>query len=80
MKSTYTAEYQKMLAKIVAARKAAGITQAMLAQRIGRPQSFISKIENGERRLDLIEFLEIARQIGLSPSEVLEDGQIGINK
>jgi transcriptional regulator with XRE-family HTH domain len=80
MKSTYTAEYQKMLAKIVAARKAAGVTQAMLAQRIGRPQSFISKIENGERRLDLIEFLEITRQIGLSPSEVLEDGQIGINK
>lgn len=45
-------------------REAAGLTQAELAARLGRPQSFVSKYESGERRLDVVEFLEVASGIG----------------
>jgi len=42
-----------------------------LAERLGRPQSYVSKIERGERGLDVIEFLEIAKVIGFDPVEFL---------
>lgn len=42
------------------AREAAGITQAELAKRLNRPQSFVSKYESAERRLDFVEFLDVA--------------------
>jgi transcriptional regulator with XRE-family HTH domain len=45
----------------------AGLTQADLASRIGRDQSHISLIEGSQRRLDLVEFHEIARAIGADP-------------
>lgn len=50
---------------LIAARKAAGLSQEMLAQRIGRPQSFVAKVERGERTLDAVEFVAIARMLGL---------------
>ena len=49
-----------------AARKHAGLSQADVAQQLGKPQSFVSKYERGERRLDVIEFLEIAKIVGLN--------------
>lgn len=53
------------LAQLVAeAREAAGLTQAGLAARLRRPQSFVSKVESGERRLDVVELLEVADGIG----------------
>jgi transcriptional regulator with XRE-family HTH domain len=48
-------------------RKNAGVTEEEVAERLNRHQSFVSKYENGERRLDLIEFLEIAEAIGFDP-------------
>ncbi|MBV8130637.1 MAG: helix-turn-helix transcriptional regulator [Planctomycetaceae bacterium] len=57
---------------MVEARKACGLTQAMLAQKLSRPQSFVSKYERGERRLDLVEFLEIARAIGIDALEFIK--------
>jgi transcriptional regulator with XRE-family HTH domain len=56
----------------VEARKGAGLTQNDLARRLSRPQSFVSKFERGERRLDVIEFLDVAQAIGISAPEVLE--------
>ena len=53
------------------ARKAARLTQAELAARLERPQSFVSKYERGERRLDVVEFGEVARAIGLDPVRFL---------
>lgn len=73
MKSTYTEVYQALLVRIIAARKEANLTQAELARRLSRPQSFISKIETGERRIDVVEFIEIARHIPLDPAEVVEE-------
>lgn len=48
-------------------RKKAGVTQEEVAERLNRHQSFVSKYENGERRVDLIEFLDIAEAIGFDP-------------
>jgi transcriptional regulator with XRE-family HTH domain len=72
MKSTYTEAYQNLLVEIVAARKASGMTQAELAAGLGRPQSYVSKIETGERRVDVVELVEIAKRINLDVSSVLE--------
>lgn len=52
-------------------RKAAGLTQVELARRLRKPQSFIAKYETGERRLDVVEFLEIVIKIGGDPMEII---------
>ncbi len=51
-------------------RKDAGLTQAELAQRLSRPQPMISHIERGERRVDMLEFCEIAWAMGLNPEDL----------
>jgi transcriptional regulator with XRE-family HTH domain len=55
-KSIYSDEYQVVLDQLVAMRKAAGLTQRDLARKLGREHSFVSRIEKGERRLDVVEF------------------------
>lgn len=50
-----------------AARLATELSQADLARRLGKPQSFVSKIETGERSLNVVEFAIIARAIGVNP-------------
>jgi len=57
---------------LVKARKQAGLTQATVAARLGRPQSFVAKYEVGERRLDVIEFLEVAKAIGFKAGRLLD--------
>ena len=52
-------------------RIAAGLTQAHLAGRLNRPQSFVAKYEGGERRLDVVEFMEVAEAIGFDPAEFI---------
>ncbi len=47
-------------------RQEANLTQSALARKLRRPQSYVSKIESGERRLDLIELREICRALGIS--------------
>ena len=49
---------------LVEARKTYGLTQRELAARVGKPPSFIAKIEVGERRLDVVRFIALARAIG----------------
>lgn len=50
-------------------RQQAGLTQQELARRLDKPQSYISKYENGERRLDYLELREICSQLGYSVEE-----------
>lgn len=71
MKSVYRKEYRALIEGLVTARKKKGITQQELAKKLGKPQSYVSKFENGERRLDVIEFVEIIKAIGLSPKMAL---------
>ncbi|MCW5651752.1 MAG: helix-turn-helix transcriptional regulator [Ramlibacter sp.] len=54
--SPYSVRYEEFLAALGAAREQAGLTQAELAARLNKPQSYVSKCESGERRLDVIEF------------------------
>nr|WP_208407413.1 helix-turn-helix transcriptional regulator [Amycolatopsis granulosa] len=52
-------------------RKEAGLTQVQVAERLGVPQSFVSKYETGERRLDVIELIKVCRTLGIAPIEVI---------
>jgi len=56
--------YGRLREKLKAARMEAGLTQAQVAHLVGRPQSFVSKIEVGERRVDFIEMQVFARVYG----------------
>lgn len=66
-KSVFSDAYAIFLRALVAARKDAGVSQVELARRVGRDQPFISLVENGVRRVDLIEFYVLARGIGVDP-------------
>ena len=71
-KPIHTATQERFLALLKGARKAAGLTQAQVAGRLKKPQSFVTKYENGERRLDVLEFLSVA---GGSGYRVRGDGR-----
>lgn len=66
-KSQFSDAYAAFLRVLVAARKEAGVSQVELARRVGRDQPFISLVERGVRRVDLIEFFALARGIGADP-------------
>ena len=70
--SVFTKRYDQFRQLLIQARKAAGMTQIELAAKLSRPQSFVSKFERGERRLDVIEFLDIARALGFDPAHFLK--------
>ena len=67
-KSVFTDAYSELLALLVETRKAAGVTQVELARRLNRPQPFVSYLERGERRIDVIEFCVISQALGVDPS------------
>jgi len=64
---------------LVQARKDAGLTQTELSSRLNRPQSFVSKYERGERRLDVIEFAQVFRALGVDPIKFLAKFYRGIS-
>ena len=71
MKSLRSREHQQLCRGIAQARENAGLTQRELAIRLKRAHSFVGKIESGERRLDVVEFVEIARALKLDAAELL---------
>jgi transcriptional regulator with XRE-family HTH domain len=56
---------------MVGARKAAGLTQHALALRLKKPQSFVAKYEGGERRVDVVEFIAVARALDMDPLKLM---------
>ena len=79
-KSITSQEYRTFLRQLRLARKRSGLNQIELAARIGETQSFVSKCERGERRLDVMELRVFCRAFGISMSafiEALEDGLVG---
>lgn len=72
-KSVHTQASRLLCELMVEARTEAGLTQRMLAARLGKPQSFVAKYETGERRLDVIEFLAVARAMETDPVELVRE-------
>ena len=76
-KSIYSSEYQRLCSLLRQLRHEAGLTQVQVAARLGVPQSFVSKYESGERRLDVVELGHVAGALEATVREVLDqlDGQ-----
>lgn len=60
-KSVYNDDYKKLIERLKQARLDAGLSQQVVASKLGKPQSYISKVESGERRVDIIEVKEFAK-------------------
>lgn len=63
MKTLHSARGFELRQRLRAAREEAGITQNDLAAKLDKPQSFVSKYETGERRLDVIEFVDVCQAL-----------------
>ena len=61
----HESRYKQLIEALAEARRNAGVTQTELAAKLGRRQQFVSKYESGERRLDVVEFTDICRSLGL---------------
>jgi transcriptional regulator with XRE-family HTH domain len=70
-KTIHTERHRRLRALLVAERKAAGLTQTAVAERLGKPPSYVAKYELGDRRLDVLEYLDVAVAIGFDPSKPL---------
>lgn len=66
MRNVHSPRYQRFLQKLREARQQAGLTQVQVAKALGKPQTFVSKCELGERRLDLVEVEDFAAVYGLT--------------
>ena len=71
-KSIYTREYAAMLRLLREAREQAEITQVDLAKKLDQTQSFVSKIERGERRLDIVQLRTICQVLGLTLADFVQ--------
>jgi transcriptional regulator with XRE-family HTH domain len=71
-RSIHSTPYVVLREHLTAARIAAPLTQEELAAKLGRPQSYVAKYETGDRRLDVVEFLEVCTSIGIDPAIVID--------
>jgi transcriptional regulator with XRE-family HTH domain len=72
-KSLYSERWEQLLEIMKRTRKEHGLTQSQLATRLGRPQSLIAKIESGERKLDVCQFLDYVEAIGTDPVILIQE-------
>lgn len=70
--------YQRLLDQLREARVLKGWSQQHLGQLLNRRQQFVSKFESGERKLDVVEFLDIARQLGTDPISLLRSAGLAV--
>lgn len=68
-RSIHSSYYQHLCRMLVEERKGRGLTQVEVAQRLKQPQSYVSKYESGERKVSIIDLIEIARAIGFDPGK-----------
>jgi ribosome-binding protein aMBF1 (putative translation factor) len=67
MKSGSSEVYEQFSQLLIEERRKSGLSQQEVADRLGRPQTYVSKCERGARRMDVIEFLEISDVVGFDP-------------
>lgn len=72
-KSISSPAYAHLRSILIDARRQAGLNQSDLADVLGKPQSYVSKYETGERRLDVLELITVAQAIGIDPVKVVKD-------
>ena len=70
-KSIYSKQQELLCELLIEARLEAGLTQQEVADALGHSQSYVAKIEGGERRLDVIEFIDLCGRIDTNPIEVM---------
>jgi transcriptional regulator with XRE-family HTH domain len=73
LKQLRSAKHRALIAVIVARREAAGLTQRQLTAKLKRSNSFVWKLEAGERQLNVLEFMEIAKVLGVKASTLMEE-------
>jgi transcriptional regulator with XRE-family HTH domain len=71
LKQLRSAKHRALITVIVATREAAGLTQRQLAAKLKRSNSFVWKLEAGERQLNVLEFIEIAKILGVKASTLI---------
>jgi ribosome-binding protein aMBF1 (putative translation factor) len=71
-KTLGSARHKLLVDLIVAKREAAGLTQAQLAEKLSEYQSFVARLESGQRRIDVIEFIEISRVLNFDSAKALK--------
>ena len=71
-KTLGSARHKALVDFLIAKREAAGMTQAELAEKMVEYQSLIARLESGQRRIDLVEFLEIAAILGFDPTKAIK--------
>lgn len=64
-------QYQRFRDLITEARRSAGLTQVEVAARLKQNQSYVSKYESGVRRLDVVEYIQVAKAVGIDPAELI---------
>jgi transcriptional regulator with XRE-family HTH domain len=67
-----TKRHKRLIEVLIAERKAASIRQVQLAKQLKRSQTWIARIESGGRRIDVVEFLELAEAIGFNAPKLIE--------
>jgi transcriptional regulator with XRE-family HTH domain len=70
-KTLRSKRYKALIGLLVARRQAAGMTQSDLAARLGKSQSFVARLESGQRRISVVEFMMLAKILRFDPYKVI---------
>jgi predicted transcriptional regulator len=72
VKTIYQEPYLRLVQALVQARKNAGLTQTQVAEKLAKPQSYIAKVEGTDRKLDVMEFVELCEVINQDPCTLIQ--------
>jgi len=72
-KTLESKRHKALIAILIEKREAIGMKQAEVADKLGEYQSFVARVESGQRRVDVIEFLDLAEILGLDPKKVIAE-------
>lgn len=78
--SNLDAQHEKLYVLLKRIRQYKGIRQVELAEKLGVPQSFVSKYESGDRRLDVLELRQVCDAIGISLQEFIHELENSLNE
>jgi len=72
VKTLGTERHRALIALLIEKREAAGLTQSDLAAKLGEYQSFVARLESGQRRVDVVEFVGLAELLGFNPVDAIQ--------